>query len=230
MPKPPVPTTEKLTAWSFSRLNDYRKCPKFAYFKHVKKMKEPGNKAMDRGSVIDAMESDFIKGKLKICPPEIATFEEEFTQLRKYKNAITQEQWSFNAEWKVTGWFDQDAWLRVKTDVYRLDIKSNVLLLVDCKTGKERDEHLEQVDLYALCGLLKMPTVEAVDPRIWYTDLGKEVPEKEKLYTQADVPKLKKYWMAQVKPMLTDTRFKEKPSNACTWCFFSKAKNGPCSY
>lgn len=232
MPKPPkaLPkaTAEKITAWSYSRLNDYIKCPKYAYFKHVRKLKEPGNKYMERGSMIDQMESDFIKGTLRKRPPEIATFEEEFLALRKAKNAITQEQWAFNAEWKQTDWFADDAWLRAKTDIYRLNIKTNILLIVDCKTGKQREEHDLQLDLYALLGLLKMPTVDAVDSRIWYTDMGIEMPAEEKLYTQADVPKLKKFWMARVKPMMTDTRFKEKPSNACSFCFFSKAKGGPC--
>ena len=228
MPKP-VKVVPRITAWSFSRLQDYRKCPLFAKFKHVDKIREPGNDAMARGSAIDKMGEDFIMGRLKKCPSEVESFKEEFTELRKRK-AVCQEQWAFNANWEETGWFDSDAWLRIKTDVYSLNLKTNTLLLVDNKTGKVREEHEEQVELYALGGLLKFPELETVDPRIWYTDQGVEVPEEPKLYTRKDLPKLKTYWLKQVKPMLSDTRFAPKPSSNCQWCFFSKKKGGACQY
>lgn len=229
MPKP-VKVVPRITAWSFSRLQDYRRCPQFAKYKHVDRMKEPGNEAMARGSAIGKMAEDFItaKGKPK-CPAEIKAFEEEFVELRKRK-AICEDQWAFNAKWEETGWFDADAWCRIKTDIYSLNLQNNTLLVADNKTGKVREEHEEQVMLYALGGLLKFPTVDAVDARLWYLDQGVEVPAEPKLYTPADVPKLKTYWMKQVKPMLADTRFAPKPSNNCRWCFFSKAKGGHCQY
>lgn len=222
--------TGLITAWSFSRLNDYRKCPKFAFFKHVRKLKEPGSKAMDRGSEIDQMATDFLQGKLKRCPPELANFQEEFSELRKSKNITTQEQWAFTADWRETGWFDGDAWLRIKTDLYRINLKTNIMLLVDNKTGQERENHGEQVELYGLGGLLKNPDIAGVDARIWYLDSGVEKPETEKIYIHADLPRLKTYWLKQTKPMLTDRVFKEAPSNACNWCHFRKANNGPCKY
>lgn len=220
---------QRITAWSFSRLQDYRKCPQFAKFKHVDKIKEPGNDAMARGSAIDQMESDFITGKLKVCPPEFKSFEAEFLELRKRK-AIVQEQWAFDKNWVEVGWFDKEVWCRMKTDVYLHTIKTNTMLVVDCKTGKVREEHEEQVKLYGLGGLMKLPTVDAVDARIWYTDQAQELPAEPAIYRRADIPALKAYWAKQVKPMLADTRFAPKPSNNCRFCFFSKAKNGPCQY
>lgn len=220
---------QRITAWSFSRLQDYRNCPRQAKYKHIDKLKEPGNEAMDRGSAIDQMETDFITGKLKKCPPEIQSFEAEFTELRRRK-AVCQEQWAFDKNWMEVGWFDKEAWCRIKTDVYTHDLKSNTLLVVDNKTGKARDYHREQVKLYALGGLLKMPTVDVVDARLWYTDLGLELPEKPELYSRKDVPALKAYWLKQTKPMLSDTRFAPKPSGNCRWCHFRKSNGGPCEF
>lgn len=225
-----VKSTPRITAWSFSRLQDYRKCPQFAKFKHVDKIKEPGNDAMTRGSAIGKMAEDFINARKNVpCPPEIMSFKEEFLELRKRK-AVGEDQWAFNINWEETGWFDTDAWCRIKTDIYSLDLKTNVLLIIDNKTGKVREEHEEQIMLYALGGLLKYPNIKAVDARLWYLDHGIEVPIEAKLYTPKDVPKLKAYWLYQIKPMLADTRFSPKPSNACRWCFFRKSNNGPCEY
>lgn len=229
MPKP-VKVVPRITAWSFSRLQDYRKCPLFAKFKHVDKIREPGNDAMARGSAIGTMAETYIMSpKAMRCPPELKAFEEEFKELRKRK-AVCEDQWAFDVNWNETGWFDKDAWLRVKTDIYSLNVKTNVMLVVDNKTGKIREEHEEQVDLYALGGLLKFPSAEAIDARLWYLDQGVEVPAEPKIYTQADVPRLKTYWLKQVKSMLADTHFAAKPSHACQWCFFSSKKNGPCQY
>ena len=38
-----------INQWSYSRLSCYEKCPKQAEFKFIKKIKEPGSPAMDRG-------------------------------------------------------------------------------------------------------------------------------------------------------------------------------------
>lgn len=222
-------TVQKITAWSFSRLQDWRRCPRLAKYKHVDKLKEPGNEAMERGSRIDALGADFIGGKLRRCPPEVASFKAEFTELRRRK-AVCQEQWAFDKGWAEVGWFDAEAWCRIKTDVYTLDRDTGVLLVVDNKTGKPRDYHLEQVKLYALGGLLKCPEAATVDARIWYTDLGLELPESPALYARADVPALKAYWEKQAGPMLADARFAPKPSGACRYCHFSRDRGGPCEY
>lgn len=220
---------QQITAWSFSRLNDYRSCPRKAKYKHVDKLKEPGNLAMSRGSAIDQQESDYISGKLKVCPPDLLSFKAEFDELRKRK-AVCQEQWAFTREWQETGWFDDDAWLRIKTDVYTLNPKTNTLLVVDNKTGKPRDYHREQVKLYGLGGLLKFPTVDVVDARLWYTDQGLELPEEPELYERKDLKTLIAYWEKETKAMLADKRFAPKPSNDCRYCHFRKANGGPCEF
>jgi len=125
----------KIEAWSFSRLQDWRGCARKAKYKHIDKIREPGNDAMARGSAIDQMEGDFITGKLKKCPPEIKSFEAEFLELRKRK-AVVQEQWAFDKDWVEVDWFAKNAWCRIKTDVHTHDLKTNTMMVVDCKTGK----------------------------------------------------------------------------------------------
>lgn len=222
-------TAKKIEAWSFSRLQDYRKCPKLAKFKHVDRLKEPGNAAMERGSAIDKAGEDFIMGRTKKLIPELKTFEAEFKELRK-RGAKAQEQWAFNMGWKPVDWFARDAWLRIKTDVLLVTPETSTALVVDNKTGKQREEHAEQVKLYALGTLLTLPEVQTVDARIWYTDLGIESPEEPQLYTRKDETPLKTYWLKQVKSMLADTRFAPRPGNHCRYCHFRKDNGGPCEH
>ena len=225
--------TEKIQgsidAASFSRVQDWKKCPRFAYYKHVLKLKEPGNQAMERGSAIGKMAEQFILGTLKKCPAELKEFEVEFKELRKRK-APCEAQWAFDKDWKPVEWFAKEAWLRVKTDVYSFSPETKTLLVVDNKTGKYYPYHDEQLDLYALGGFLKEPRAEYVDARLWYLDGGKELPEEPKIYSRAEVPALKTWWLKETKPMFADRRFACKPSAACRYCFFSKAKNGPCGF
>lgn len=227
----PKPVTQQITAWSFSRLSDWRACPLMAKFKYIDKLKTPGSKAMDRGSAIDKMADDFSKKTAQKlpCPPELAAFEEEFRVLQK-RPAVTQEQWAFNNGWAETGWFDSDAWCRLKTDIYLLNPKDNILTVIDVKTGKVRDSHEEQLDLYALGGLLKFPKCDGVDVRLWYVDLGLEHPEKERIYPREQVTELKDYWNGEAAPMLADKRFTPKPGRACTYCHFRKDNGGPCKF
>ena len=210
-------------------MQDWRGCPRKAKYKHVDKIREPSNQAMERGSMVGKAAEDFIMGRTKKCIPELKAFEEEFKELRKRK-ATCEDQWAYDKDWNEVEWFAKNAFLRIKTDIYSLNLATNTLLCVDNKTGKVREEHLEQLDLYALGSFLKFPTVEHVDVRLWYLDQNKEVPEEPKIYNRSEVPKLKAYWMKQVKPMLADTRFAPKPSSNCRYCFFSKAKGGQCEY
>lgn len=221
--------TEKITAWSFSRLQDWRQCPLKAKLKHVDKLKEPGNKAMERGNVIDKMAEAFTRpdAKKKVCPNELKPFEEEFRLLQKRKT-FTQAQWAFTSSWTPTDWFAKDAWCRIKTDLCFTTEGGKTLIVVDHKTGKINEAHHEQLKLYSLGGLLQFTDVETVDPRLWYLDHGKEVPEEATLYSRSDVPTLKKYWEKQVRPMLADSRFPPKANQYCGYCHFRKANGGPC--
>lgn len=239
MPTPPKPsaTLKGITAWSFSRWNDWKKCPRYAYFKHVLRMKEPGSEALDRGSRIGELAEKFARpaGKRMKTPPELQTFEVEFRDLQGRK-VRSEEEWAFTKEWKPTGWFDADAWARCKVDAFHIEsragkgaAKNTVGVVIDYKTGKVNPTHLDQLSLYALSAFLMFPELDAVEVQLWYLDHGVLAPEPLKVYSRAEVPKLKKEWEDNVAPMLRDRRFVEKPSKACTWCHFSKGKGGPCA-
>lgn len=227
-----MPTLKEVSfkSWSFSRLQDYRKCPAYACYKHLRKMKDAGNKAMARGSDIHTMAEVWVKGGgVRPLPEELKLFKKEFKHLAKQKDVKTEDDWSFTQDWGQCRWNDWDiCWLRQKIDVHYIELKKNLLVVVDYKTGSvKEDDHVEQRKLYAPGGLLRYPNVTAVRAEMWYTDEGVL---KGETYTRADLPALLKYWEKETRPMFADRKFQPRPGSYCSWCPYSKKKGGPCKY
>lgn len=215
---------KKITAWSYSRWRDYEKCPQLAKFKHVDKMKEPGNAAMNRGSEIHKMAEEYAGGKLKKMPAELAKFKTAFTALKK-SNPLCEQDWAFTDTWGLTGWFDGNAWLRVKVDA-AYELKTTVVI-IDHKTGQVKDDYADQCELYAIAGMLVFPNAEEIHTKLWFLDHGEE---RVMVYAKRELEALKKKWLKQTKNMLTDTRFPPRPGNYCRFCHFRKTNGGPCQY
>jgi PD-(D/E)XK nuclease superfamily len=226
-------------AWSFSRYNDYKKCPAFFKYKHIDKMAEAKNAAMERGTLYHKVAEDYLKGTTKILPLELKKLGTEYKGWKAQKIKVVEEQWAFTRDWSETSWTNwSNCWLRVKLDFAYINIEHNVLVPVDHKTGKLRkeknDEYMEQLELYGMAGLIKYPDVNAVSPRLAYIDEGVVYPdpdEQEIEYTRSDESKLKKKWEKKVVPMFADKTFRPTPSdNACKFCTYKKENSGPCRY
>lgn len=234
-----------LTSWSFSRYGDWKTCPLKAKFKHIDRIKEPANEAMERGNRIHEMAERFVKGTLPKLPAELGQFKADFAALKKMYKAkqdpmIVEDQWAFTATWEETQWNDwTGCWLRIKLDVAHYE--GNVMIVTDWKTGKYSDykaaEYNEQLELYAVAALrmTARPDDVVVRPRLGWLDEGHYTYPTDKAgndlsYTIADLKPLTKLWEKRVKPMMSDTRFAPKPNSTCKWCFYGqagKAKGGP---
>lgn len=240
---------KQLTAWSFSRYDCYQTCPLQAKLKFIDKVPEPKNDAMARGARIHDLAEQYIKGTLARLPTELKMFKAEFQRLRKqYKKSINgmvvEDTWAFTKDWEETSWNDWiGCWVRIKLDCAHHH-NEETLVVTDWKTGKFRPEqnqkYIEQLELYALGALLLHEHIEAVLPRLAYTDLGVIYPETEQeieelTFTRKDIPRLKAAWTRRVKPMMNDKRFAPRPNYLCRWCWYGqtkKAEGGPglCKY
>jgi CRISPR/Cas system-associated exonuclease Cas4 (RecB family) len=247
----PTPIKKRIEAWSWSRYNDYRKCPALAGYKYVTKPELPpgeGSPAMDRGTgihqiaqafaskevpAIDKRDGDRLKPfKARIAaaakgtmPKELASFRKEFNELRKIVPLVEQE-WAFNNRWQPVGWFGAEAWCRVKVDAHHHNTKDSILPIIDHKTGKvyEEDGRL-QMELYGVAGLIKYPDVKVVHSQLWYLDQGEKA---EHEFKREDLPKLQNLWTERTKAMLSDTKFATRPGYYCRWCEYSADNLGPC--
>ncbi len=242
MPTPAKVTLPPVTSWSYSRYADYKKCPAFFKYKHLEKRAEPPSPAMQRGTDIHKLAENYANGALKTLPQELKLFAEEFKHLKAQKQKIIEDSWVWTQGWAgETTWNDwKGAWVRIKLDAAYVNTDHNALVVIDHKTGKCRpQEHAaygEQLELYALAGLLKFPTIDVVSPRLWYLDAGVIYPnggddQPELEYTREDEPKLKKVWKMRTDPMFKDKTYKPTPSeNSCFFCPYKAEKGGPCKF
>lgn len=225
----PMTITKRFTAWSYSRYSDYVKCPLKAALKHLVKVQEPPGPALARGAAIDLLCTDYASGVLKVCPPELERFKEDFDALRKIKRRLNlQQELAFTKDWTETDWRDWDnAWVRVKMDCYYED--GEVLKVIDFKTGKIYPDNEKQMDLYAVAAILKAsPRVKRVETELWYLDQpGDNVVTAS--YTRAEAEALMKTWESWTKQMMADQTFVPTPSaSSCLFCFFGQqAKKDP---
>ena len=227
----PTKVAKPITAWSFSRYRDWRKCPFFFKQKYMLGMQEPGSEAMDRGTAIHTHAENFLRGKAKTLHPELASFSEEFKDLKKRK-ALAEGEWAFDANWEPVSWFAKAAWVRIKIDTVAMN--GDTVEVWDWKTGKfsqyKLPEYEDQTELYVVGALLNFPRAASASPILAFTDEGVQWPDPPKLVKPAALPKLKKKWEVLVKPMFADKTHKPKPGNHCRWCHFRKENGGPCPY
>ncbi len=137
-----------------------------------------------------------------------------------------------------------NCWVRIKLDIaWQSDIVDDVLVIRDWKTGKfrpdQQDMYIEQLELYALAGLLLHKHIEKVVPSLGYLDLGRVYPdedqgEEEIVFYRKDIPMLIKLWAKRTKAMLNDTKFAPRPNKWCYNCHYRKANKanggGQCKY
>ncbi len=222
MPTQPKP---QITQVSFSRLKDYRKCPQFAKFKHIQKLKEPGNAAMDRGMAIGKAADSAARPGGKITP-DLKNFSKEFKALQK-EHIFAEPQWALDKNWQPTTYFAPNVFVRMLIDCGYIKNGGKVGIIIDYKTGKEYPDHEEQLKLYALAGFNYWPEVVEINASMWYLDSGTTM---DRTYTRADIPELEAYWTKQFKAILADRRFAPTPGRQCGYCHFRKPNGGPCEY
>ena len=222
-----VAAPQQITSWSFSRLNKYEECPARAKFNFIDRLPEPGSPAMDRGAAIHKEGEDYLKGVLTEIPESYKLLGVELEEVKQL-GAKSELEITFNKDWEPTGWFDADAWCRIKVDIMLVDDKT--IRIIDIKTGKNRGGYEDQLELYALAALLTLPDHDHVVAELWFVDSGEIIATSHGSYSQKDVPELKEKWNQRVKPMLVDTMFAPRPGAYCRYCPFAKVKGGKCEY
>lgn len=225
----------RITAWSFSRFDDYDSCPYKAKCKHILRIKEkdPGP-ALARGGDIHDKAEGYLKGEIKKLPVELARFADLFKELRspKMRKLLQiEKELGLDKNWNECSWFGSATWLRIKMDLM-FDDPSDMELrhVMDWKTGRENPEkHKLQLSLYGIGAFITAPqNIKVVQAEMVYLDNGATLTEE---YYVEDLEKAKKEWLRRSKKMLSDTTFKPTPSGwACQYCYLSKAKQGVCKF
>lgn len=233
---------KNITAWSFSRLKDFEKCPYQAYLKYVEKMPTDhmDRTAADRGTAIHYEAELYVKGQGPLTD-NLDKFTDYFDGLRMEFDAGTveiEEDWAFDIDWQVTGWFDDNAWARMKLDNFRHvgweDGELVAAIATDYKTGKKFGNevtHGQQGQVYALGAFMRYETLEHVEVEFIYLDQGPKHSTKRK-YSREKAMKFLPVWDKRARAMTEATDFPPKPNKiTCMWCPFGPQNgDGSCDW
>lgn len=221
----------RFEAWSWSRFNDWRRCPLFAKAKYIDKSIKDDSPAMARGQKIHEAAAAYLRGQTAELPKELERFGAQFRALVEHKpDMLIEQQWAFDDQWRMTGWFSRvpgkKAWLRVILDL-AVAYPDETADLVDHKTGKAYDDNQEQVELFALAGFLHSPWLKKIKTRLWYLDSGDERTHE---FTVEEKEPLRAKWAALAAPMMAETLWAPKPNEKCRWCPLARSAGGACKF
>ena len=210
--------------WSFSRWDDFNKCPYFYALRHIAKVATPDvpNYIFERGNTAHKLSEGFVNGEIKTVPKELANFRQEYIAVRKL-GAEAEADYTITEDWIPTRGDDFDnAWLRAKIDI--VVFAAEPFTLIDVKTGKSRPTHEQQGELYAMLGLDRFDpsAVEQVDVEFWYLDSGDT---QTVTFHRGELDDLKRTWLKRIRPMLNGRLFSKTPSKlSCQYCPYRSDK------
>ena len=122
---------------------------------------------------------------------------------------------TLNKQLEPTGWWDADAWLRSKLDVFIEGKRSAITL--DYKTGKRRPD-FDQLEMFALQVFAHYAQIERVTSSfVWVRDKTLDT----RVYTREDAPVL---WakllgdIRRIEKAAEADNWPARPSGLCGWC------------
>jgi RecB family exonuclease len=203
----------------------------------VEKKKGPvrdADNAGERGNRVHKVAEDYVKGERDNTTKEVSKFKEDLDMLREdYKDGKVEVEgdWAFTTEWEQTGWWDKNAWARIKLDVWET-LDEHTGRVIDHKTGKKfgnEVKHTQQGQLYMVAGFMRHPEITLIETEFWYLDHGLKLKKK---YSRDKLPLYLKKFNKRALAMTCATEFPAKPSKMnCRWCDYGVENGtGDCPY
>lgn len=206
-----------LTAFSYSRLDNYEKCPRrFHELSILKNFKEPESDAMRKGKETHTA-LELRVGRGTPLPAHLGHLEVLAGPLAAAKaTKLTEFQMAINEHMKPVGWFGKDVYCRAIADLV-LDYGPRAGLF-DYKTGKKNPGDFLQLKLTACMYFHHQPRVEKIKcAYVWTQDrstspiLVERVDMGEIWATLA--PRISRYQEA-----FREDNFPPRPSWQCRGC------------
>lgn len=226
---------KRIKSWSYSTWATYDECQGKAKFSRIDKLPDPPGPAAQRGNEVHDTCERFVLQHIEhgftseVLEDPLDTWADDFDELIEILRAADEywieEKWAFDKDWEETEWFAKDAWCRAKMDVaWRNKLTAN---FIDYKTGRIRDKHDEQANLYAVCCYVKIPNIRSVRGAYWYLDEDVIQPYE---YDIEALKILYETWNRRGLEITTATQFPFTPGRHCSWCAFAASKGGPCRH
>jgi PD-(D/E)XK nuclease superfamily len=210
----------KSFAWSYSKIKNYRTCPKRYYHVDVTKdFKEEESEQLRFGNQLHDAFHKRLKSKLPL-PASFAKYEEWAAKMEKgvtpEVKLLVEQKYALTRDLKATTYFAKDVWYRGIADVVKL--AGPVALAVDWKTGKMLDDSV-QLALMAQCIFAHYPEVEKV--RTEFVWLAEDATTRED-FERADMVGLWNNLLPEVSTLEqahASLNFPANPGRLCRrWC------------
>lgn len=174
------PKEPKVWSWSYSKLKNYRTCPRRYHDIDVAKLYQEEEKGPDSplaiGNRIHKCLEDRI-GKGTPLPADLAHLEDAMAKLARLPGkTLVEQQLAIREDLEPCDWFNPKTWYRAKADLVNISENGLVALAIDYKTGKIVEDSV-QLALMAECIFSHYPSVQAVRTEFWW--LAEDVPSRE---------------------------------------------------
>ena len=211
---------KKQFAWSWSKLKNYRSCPKRHWHVDIQKdfKEDPSEQLLWGNQVHDAMAKRIAKGvalpntmtRYDDWPARVLAMASDYGVTLKVENKLAMDE-----QFQPCGFFDSSTWFRGVIDVLMLlppEIRSAVT--IDWKTGKVHPE-FEQLALSAQLVFAHYPEVDKV--LAVYAWLGHDENTTITYRREDMVPTWNKLWpeINVMKEAHRTTTYPPKPSGLC---------------
>ena len=147
-------------SWSYSKLKNYRTCPKRHYHCDVAKdVKEPETPQLLWGNTLHKAFADYV-AKGTALPEGMQTYQPLLDRLKAYPgDTLVEQQLAITKDFAPCEWFSRQAWYRGIGDIVK--IHGELGYAGDYKTGKVVEDS-EQLGLLASCLFAHYPKLQAV--------------------------------------------------------------------
>lgn len=208
--------------WSYSALSTWKECPKKYFFSYIEGIPWPESAPMLRGTRLHGLAEQYMKEPAMPVPYDLKKIGRLLSDARD-AGGKSEEVWLIDKDWQPVD-DPNRAWVKAIVDLHW--VEGEVLHVRDHKSGREYPSHRDQLELYAILGMLKYPSVRRAESAAIYIDGG---------YTGMDgsiirpmLPSLISKWDTDAKAMESDALFDAKPGSACRWCPYANKQGGPC--
>ena len=215
----------KLMAWSHSRINTFKKCPKqFHEMNVLKSVPFEQSAAMLEGERVHKMLEKRIAEKTPF--PHGYEYLEKIAAIIESMpgTKLTESKLTLSADLTPTGYFAPDAYVRAIIDI--AVIADDQAWLGDYKTGKVTMDQ-EQLKLFAAVAFHHYPDVQRI--RATYIYINAKVVDGED-YTREDLPRLWEELLvepARLQECVVSSNWPARPGRHCRWCTVNKYKKCP---
>jgi hypothetical protein len=202
---------------SYSSIKLFENCPLRYYRQRIKKdVKDEGGEASMYGERIHT----FLENRLKGAglPIEVEQYEplcQSVERLAKQGELFIEHELVLNDNLTPTGWWDADAWLRSKLDVFVIVGADAVVM--DWKTGKRKADNF-QMELFAAQVFKHYPQVQRVKTSlVWLKTMEMDTEQFTRLHMNTIWAEVMKR-IQRIQDAYELGNWPARPSGLCRYC------------